>query len=47
MRCLDTGADRGPLFDCHVPRYVHPSEDALMNVFSRLQMPKELPSFTL
>jgi integrase len=27
-------------------RYVHPSEDAVMNVFSRLPMPKELPSKT-
>ncbi len=25
-------------------RYVHPSQDAVMNMFSRLQMPKELPS---
>ena len=27
-------------------RYVHPSQDAVMNNFSRLQMPKELPSTT-
>jgi integrase len=27
-------------------RYVHPSQDAVMNIFSRLQMPKELPSTT-
>ncbi len=25
-------------------RYVHPSQDAPMNIFSRLRMPKELPS---
>jgi integrase len=24
-------------------RYVHPSEDAVMNVFSRMLLPKELP----
>jgi integrase len=27
-------------------RYVHPSQDAVMNIFSRLQIPKELPSTT-
>ena len=27
-------------------RYVHPSQDAVMNIFSRLQMPKELPGTT-
>lgn len=27
-------------------RYVHPSNDAVMNIFSRLQTPKELPSVT-
>jgi hypothetical protein len=27
-------------------RYVHPSQDAVMNIFSRLQTPKELPSTT-
>jgi integrase len=27
-------------------RYVHPSEDAVMNMFSRLQTPKELPGST-
>jgi integrase len=27
-------------------RYVHPSHDAVMNVFSRLQAPKELPTTT-
>jgi hypothetical protein len=27
-------------------RYVHPSQDAVMNIFSRLQMPKELPTST-
>ncbi len=27
-------------------RYVHPSQDAVMNIFSRLQMPKELPRVT-
>jgi integrase len=25
-------------------RYVHPSNDAVMNVFSRMQLPKELPA---
>jgi integrase len=27
-------------------RYVHPSQDAVMNIFSRLQMPKGLPETT-
>jgi integrase len=27
-------------------RYVHPSQDAVLNIFSRLQMSKELPTTT-